>query len=78
MMYGKNNSSCHHADHYDTKEAAEQAAEMRGMSGAHTMDCDGTTVWMPGSSHSAYMDSKEPGYTSSHDGGDGEKPPWMP
>ena len=63
-MYGNNHGGgqkCMHSDHHDTKEAARQAARKMGMSGCHKMSCNGKTVYMPGSSHSSYMDAKETG-----------------
>jgi len=58
-MYGGNGSKCSHTDHYDTKAAAERAAERMGMSGAHKMSCHGKTVYMPGGSHGEYMDANQ-------------------
>jgi hypothetical protein len=63
-MYGDYSGSnggdkCNHSDHYDSKKDAEAAARRKGMSGAHKMSCRGKTVWMPGSDHGDYMDSRE-------------------
>jgi hypothetical protein len=64
-MYGDDYSSSHggekcmHSDHYDSKEAAKRAARMQGMSGCHSMMCNGEKVYMPGDSHSQYMDGQE-------------------
>lgn len=65
-MYGgyggsDNGGKCHHSDHYDSKEAAKQAARRMGKSGCHKMTCNGKTVYMIGESHSDYMDSKDGG-----------------
>jgi hypothetical protein len=60
-MYGSSHggSKCHHSDHYDTKKAAKQAARRMGMDGCHSMTCNGNKVYMPGDSHSDYMDYNE-------------------
>jgi len=64
-MYGGYGSDsggkCNHKDHYDSKEAAKQAARRMGKSGCHKMTCKGKTVYMPGESHGDYMDSKDSG-----------------
>jgi HK97 family phage prohead protease len=41
-------------DTYATREEAEARADELGCSGAHRMDVDGESVWMPCPSHSAY------------------------
>jgi hypothetical protein len=63
--YGSNQDSggkCHHNDHYDSREAAKEAAKRMGKSGCHRMTCNGKTVYMPGSSHADYMDMNDGGY----------------
>jgi len=50
-----------HSDHYDTKTDAKQAARQMGISGCHSMQCNGNKVYMPGSSHSQYMDKMDGG-----------------
>ena len=41
-------------DTYSTMEEAESRADELGCSGAHRMEVDGESVWMPCSTHSAY------------------------
>jgi len=64
--YSSNHNSddggkCNHRDHYDSKEAAKQAARRMGKTGCHKMTCKGKTVYMPGESHGDYMDSRDGG-----------------
>lgn len=61
-MYGGTDEKCMHRDHYDTKEAAKRAAKGMGLSGCHSMSCDGKKVYMPGSKHSEYMDYQDDGF----------------
>lgn len=62
-MYGnysdKPGGSCHHSDHYDSKQSAKQAAKRMGISGCHSMQCGGKKVYMPGRSHEKYMDAMD-------------------
>jgi phage head maturation protease len=46
-------------DTYDTREEAEARAELLGCSGAHQMEVDGESVWMPCRTHSAYEAAAE-------------------
>jgi phage head maturation protease len=46
-------------DTYSTREEAESRADELGCSGAHRMDVDGASVWMPCSTHSAYETAAE-------------------
>lgn len=48
-------SSCGHRNHYGSKSAAKRAAKSMGLSGCHTMRCQGKSVYMPGESHDDYM-----------------------
>jgi len=59
---GNKDESCHHNDHYDTKKGAKQAASRLGLSGCHSMQCRGDTVYMPGDSHADYMDKQNDGF----------------
>jgi len=70
-MYASGGDKCMHSDHYDSKEGAEMAAKRMGMSGHHKMSCNGKKVYMPGSSHSQYMDYKEGGMMGGMGDGDG-------
>lgn len=61
-MYGDSGGEkCMHSDHYDSREGAKKAAKQMGISGCHKQSCNGKTVYMPGSSHSQYMDAQESG-----------------
>jgi len=44
---------------YSTREEAESRADELGCSGAHQMEVDGESVWMPCQSHSAYETTTE-------------------
>jgi HK97 family phage prohead protease len=46
-------------DTYSTREDAESRADELGCSGAHRMEVDGESVWMPCSTHSAYETAAE-------------------
>ena len=46
-------------DTYSTREEAEARADELGCSGAHRMEVDGESVWMPCSTHSAYETAAE-------------------
>jgi HK97 family phage prohead protease len=46
-------------DTYSTMEEAEARADELGCSGAHRMEVDGESVWMPCQSHSAYETAAE-------------------
>jgi phage head maturation protease len=46
-------------DTYSTREEAESRADELGCSGAHRMEVDGESVWMPCSTHSAYETAAE-------------------
>jgi len=46
-------------DTYSTREEAESRADALGCSGAHRMEVDGESVWMPCSTHSAYETAAE-------------------
>jgi len=46
-------------DTYSTREEAEARADELGCSGAHRMDVDGESVWMPCSTHSGYETAAE-------------------
>ena len=46
-------------DTYSTREEAEARAAALGCSGAHRMEVDGESVWMPCSTHSAYETAAE-------------------
>jgi HK97 family phage prohead protease len=46
-------------DTYSTREEAEARADALGCSGAHRMEVDGESVWMPCSTHSAYETAAE-------------------
>lgn len=63
-MYGPSSGGdkCMHSDHYDTKQGAKAAAKRMGVSGCHSMSCNGKKVYMPGSKHSEYMDMQENGF----------------
>jgi HK97 family phage prohead protease len=46
-------------DTYSTREEAESRADELGCSGAHRMEVDGESVWMPCATHSAYETAAE-------------------
>jgi HK97 family phage prohead protease len=46
-------------DTYSTREEAEARADALGCSGAHRMEVDGESVWMPCRTHSAYETAAE-------------------
>jgi len=46
-------------DTYSTREEAESRADELGCSGAHRMEVDGESVWMPCRTHSAYETAAE-------------------
>ncbi|MEF8939620.1 MAG: hypothetical protein V5A22_07215 [Salinivenus sp.] len=61
MHYESSHGGCNHSDHHTDKMQAEMQAARMGLSGTHTMQCNGETMHMPGSSHKAYKEAKNSG-----------------